>query len=40
MATGWKKVEGKWYYLGEDGAMRLNTSVDGYTLGADGAWIE
>ena len=43
MRTGWQEVKGKWYYLNpqvgaENGKMLSNTKVDGYTLGADGAW--
>ena len=43
MRTGWQEVKGKWYYLNQDvgaenGKMLFNTKVDGYTLGADGAW--
>jgi hypothetical protein len=44
MVTGWRAVSGKWYYLstatdGSGGKMLLNTTIDGYRLGADGAWI-
>jgi len=39
MATGWINDNGTWYYLEESGAMLANTTVDGYILGSDGAWI-
>ena len=44
MVTGWKLVKGKWYYLSSDngadnGKMLSDTIVDGYKVGADGAWI-
>ena len=43
MRSGWQEVKGKWYYLNpedsaENGKMLFNTKVDGYILGADGAW--
>ncbi len=45
MATGWVISGGKWYYLSPTpdhtyGMMLANTTVDGYNLGADGAWIQ
>ena len=40
MNTGWfKDNDGKWYYLNSDGSMASNTTIDGYRLGKDGAWI-
>ncbi len=44
MATGWQLVGDKWYYLnptadGTQGAMAANTYIDGYYVGADGAWV-
>ncbi|NMF05841.1 N-acetylmuramoyl-L-alanine amidase family protein [Clostridium beijerinckii] len=39
MATGWLNDNGTWYYLNGSGAMLSNTIVDGYKLGASGAWI-
>ena len=44
MVTGWRAVSGKWYYLstatdGSGGKMLLNTTIDGYRLGSDGAWV-
>lgn len=41
MKTGWiQDNNGKWYYLNSNGSMESNTTIDGYTLGLDGAWIE
>ncbi len=39
MATGWLNDNGTWYYLNSSGAMLYNTTVDGYVLGSNGAWI-
>ncbi|RHP88481.1 hypothetical protein DXA36_12480 [Eisenbergiella sp. OF01-20] len=35
--TGWKEIGGKRYYFDENGAMVVNTKVDGYVVGPDGA---
>ena len=40
MATGWVNDNGTWYYLNGSGAMLSNTVVDGYKLGASGAWVK
>ncbi|WP_318999809.1 immunoglobulin-like domain-containing protein [Mesobacillus sp. S13] len=40
MKTGWVKSGSKWYYLYSSGAMAYNTTIGGYKLGADGAWIQ
>lgn len=40
MATGWYNDNGTWYYLNASGAMLANTTVDGYTLNASGAWVK
>lgn len=37
--TGWKNVDGKWYFFNSDGYMVHDTTIDGYQLGSDGAWI-
>ncbi|WP_307993020.1 hypothetical protein [uncultured Clostridium sp.] len=40
MTTGWlKDTDGKWYYLYSNGQMASNTTVNGYFVGSDGAWI-
>jgi len=41
MNTGWVlDNDGKWYYLGENGAMMTNgVTPDGYRVDADGKWI-
>lgn len=40
MRTGWfKDNNGTWYYLFESGKMAYNTTVDGYKLDANGAWV-
>ena len=39
-ADYWVMDYGKWFYLGSDGMMLVNTRTpDGYALGTDGAWI-
>jgi hypothetical protein len=40
MQTGWLNDNGTWYYLNASGAMLANTTVDGYTLNASGAWVK
>lgn len=40
MATGWQKWNGRWYYLYSDGSMAKSTVIDGYRVGATGAWIQ
>ncbi|UZP03112.1 N-acetylmuramoyl-L-alanine amidase family protein [Clostridium botulinum] len=39
MKTGWLNDNGTWYFLNASGKMLSNTVVDGYKLGANGAWI-
>jgi glucan-binding YG repeat protein len=39
MQTGWIFKDGKWYYLYANGKMATNTTIQGYKLGANGAWI-
>jgi glucan-binding YG repeat protein len=39
MDTGWKAIGGKWYYFYSSGVMAANTTIDGYKLGSNGAWV-
>lgn len=34
---GWQQIDGKWYYFFADGTMAVNTEIDGYRIGMDGA---
>lgn len=37
---GWlKDSNGKWYFLYGDGSMAKDTTIEGYQLGSDGAWV-
>lgn len=38
-ANCWLKINGKWYYFYGDGTMAADTTIDGYRVGSDGAWI-
>ncbi|NRD77279.1 L,D-transpeptidase family protein [Bacillus sp. BRMEA1] len=40
MKTGWVQISGKWYYFNKDGSMAVNTAINGYKVGPDGAWIQ
>ena len=35
---GWAWIDGKCYHFADDGKMSANTTIDGFTVGADGAW--
>ena len=39
MQTGWLLDGSTWYYLQPSGAMAANTTINGYVLGANGAWV-
>lgn len=40
MKTGWVLSNGNYYYLNVNGDMAKDQYVDGYYLGADGAWVK
>jgi hypothetical protein len=40
MQIGWINDRGNWYYCNASGMMLSNTTVDGYVLGVDGAWVK
>ena len=40
MKTGWIQTGGKWYYLYSSGTMAYSTTINGYKLGSNGAWIQ
>lgn len=39
MRIGWYQVSGKWYYSYPSGALAVNTTIDGYTVNANGEWM-
>ena len=38
-ATGWREINGKWYYFDQQGYMAKNTVVDGYYVNENGEWV-
>lgn len=40
MQKGWIQTGGKWYFLYNDGSMAASTTISGYKVGKDGAWIK
>ena len=40
MKTGWQLVNGKYYYLKSDGTMAYSTTIGGFNVGTDGAWVK
>lgn len=39
-SVGWKEIDGKLYYFGQDGYMVHDTTIDGCNIGSDGTWIQ
>jgi len=39
-ATGWRNLNGSWYYFNSDGYMAHDTIIDGYYLNSSGAWFQ
>lgn len=40
MSIGWVNDNGTWYYCDNSGRMLSNTTIGGYKLGSNGAWIK
>ena len=40
MITEWKYVNNKWYYFYPNGQMATNTTINGYKVDKNGAWIQ
>ena len=39
MQTGWKQLDGNWYYFQADGSLLKNsTTPDGYKVNEEGVW--
>ncbi|WP_017209355.1 leucine-rich repeat protein [Clostridium beijerinckii] len=38
--TGWKQIDGKWYYFYSSGYMAKDIMIQGYYLNSSGAWSE
>lgn len=36
--TGWKEIDGKWYFFNDDNTMATDTTIGSYYVGKDGAW--
>lgn len=39
MKIGWFQVDGKWYYAYSSGALAVSTTINGYTVNANGEWV-
>ena len=40
ISGAWYSIDGKSYYFYASGALAVNTTINGYKVGADGAWIK
>lgn len=40
VANGWNWIDGKCYYFYASGALAVSTTIDGYTVDANGAWVK
>lgn len=38
-ATGWRQINGTWYYFYPDGYMAHDTTIEGYYLNSSGVWV-
>ena len=39
-SVGWKEINGRWYYFGQDGYMVHDKTIDSCNIGSDGTWIQ
>jgi glucan-binding YG repeat protein len=39
-ATGWRAIDGNWYYFDKYGYMALGTIINGYFLNYNGVWVD
>ena len=39
MKTGWFQVDGKWYYAYSSGVLAVSTTINSYTVNANGEWV-
>ena len=39
MVTGWNLIDNKWYFMYDNGALAVNTTIDGYTVNSSGVWV-
>ncbi|MFT8351294.1 hypothetical protein [Clostridium saccharoperbutylacetonicum] len=40
LSKTWKNINNKWYYFNTDGTMAHDTTIEGYNVGSNGAWIK